>query len=132
MNIDDLDTEILLFLLENPSKTTWDIARAVSPRKDPQSVSVMARVIRYRVQRLVRAKVVEKMPATKNVYRTGADKVFLGEGALIVPVKDLPSPFSLELGEFLIVTNGSGTVYFRSIEEAKLSVAEGQKASEKH
>jgi len=132
MNIDDLDTEILLFLLENPNKTTTDIARAVSTKKDTDSVAAMAHVVRYRVKRLMRSRVVERMPTKKGVYRTAADKVFLGEGALIVPVRNLPSPFSLEMGEFLVVTNGSNMVYFRSIEEAKHSVAEGKRFSRSH
>jgi|GEM_PF-6001169 len=118
MKIDDLDTEILTFLIENPNKSSWDIARVVSRRKNPRDIAASETLVRYHLRRLMKYGIVERMPTVKtSLYSASTQKVFLGSGALVVPVKQMREPFSIDLGEFIVVTNGSNQVVVKSIDE---------------
>lgn len=117
MKIDDLDTELLLFLVENPDKTSWDIAQALSRVKEPRRVSATETLVRYHLKKLVKYGVVERLPTKRNIYRPAYGKVFLGEGNLVIPVRQLPEPLSMNMGEFLVVTNGANHLIVKSIDE---------------
>lgn len=119
MNIDDLDTEILVFLLENPNRTAYETALACLKKKARTRTVVHAaeEQVRYHLRRLERYGLVKRTQRDKlAVYATVPSRTMLGDGTLLFKVKGA-DPYSMDMGEYLIVTNGSNRVYVRSLSE---------------
>lgn len=116
--VDDLDVGVLLYVLENSGATSTLITRALfADVKDHDAYHRAEVMVRYRLKRLQGWTLLEGwQDGRRRRYKTVKDRVFLGTGKLDLRAKGIGNPLSFDMGEFLVVTNGSSDITVRSID----------------
>lgn len=107
MNITNLDTDLILFLMELGGGTTTDLAKALSNCKDDYEVKKKENKIRYRLDRML-----EKDLLKKNGYdySVNVERVFLTDAVIQLGI-DVDVP----LGMMLIIYPRDETLLMRQI-----------------
>ena len=79
MNITDLDTDLILALMELGGGTTTELAKSLFTYEDEYKLKKDENKIRYRLNRMLKKDLLEK---NSNNYKVNAERVFLTDAVL--------------------------------------------------
>lgn len=79
MDITDLDTDIILYLMELGGGTTTELAKAIFPYEDEYKLKKDENKIRYRLNRMLDKGLLERNSYS---YKVNAERVFLTDAVL--------------------------------------------------
>lgn len=109
MNITNLDTDLLITLIDIGEATTTDLAKALFQPKDDYELRKYDNKIRYRLERMRKKELLFKL---ETHYGINIDRVFLTPATLrLVDIKA-----NVPMGVMLVVYPKGGEIMMRQVE----------------
>jgi hypothetical protein len=114
MQFGDIDISILFFLLDNPDKTTFDIAKNIFVCKTSELRKKDA-LVRFHLQEMERGKIILCAPKRPKTYNVNPEHVFSGTGILRIKANG-GGLIRVNFGDFLVITDNKTYMQINRIE----------------